>query len=415
MHILWLTSSAPDFGHFRAAQTVQAVLIEELCRLGHKVSVATLMADRGPGPDTAQRLEPLGCEFWGSADGDIRTPVVSTPLRQLALVRDLISSDVTVDPPHFSNPDALARRLEMTGADVALLFWDTCFEFLLPHFRIPVIGYLARPPFSPAPFQDVGNLGPIQRIIQKLRLAGQERRHFKRMRGLAASANICALDVDWYNREGTPCRYIANTWPDPFGADWAARGADAQARRPGLHILANIGGLNATGNSFGLLYLADRVLPLLYDKLADLDWTVNICGRFDLPPELKGKLDRDNVALRGFVDDIDDEVSGNQIFLLLNNAGPYTGGYTRVIYALAAGSCLIAHERLAESMPELVHNENCLLGGTPEAIADLIAEAGRDAGLRARLGVAGRETYQRRYAPAYVARQLAELAAEAKR
>ena len=57
---------------------------------------------------------------------------------------------------------------------------------------------------------------------------------------------------------------------------------------------------------------------------------------------------------------------GNHIFLLLNNAGPYTGGYTRVIYAFSSGSCLIAHKRLADSMPELVHDRNCLLGATPE-------------------------------------------------
>ena len=118
-----------------------------------------------------------------------------------------------------------------------------------------------------------------------------------------------------------------------------------------------------------------------------------------------------HVALRGFVPDIDDEVAGNHIFLLLNNAGPYTGGYTRVIYAFSSGSCLIAHTRLADSMPELVHGRNCLLGATPEEIADHIAAAARDPGLRARLGEAGRATYEEDYRPSRVARGLCDMVA----
>ena len=121
-----------------------------------------------------------------------------------------------------------------------------------------------------------------------------------------------------------------------------------------------------------------------------IDWVINICGRFELPPEFDDLKPQPNVAMRGFVPDIDEEVRGNHIFLLLNNAGPYTGGYTRVIYAFSSGSCLIAHTRLAESMPELVHGRNCLLGATPEEIADHIAAAARDPALRARLGEAAR-------------------------
>jgi glycosyltransferase involved in cell wall biosynthesis len=113
-----------------------------------------------------------------------------------------------------------------------------------------------------------------------------------------------------------------------------------------------------------------------------------------------------NVAIRGFVPDIDEEMLGNHIFLLLNNAGPYPGGYTRVIFAFSSGSCLIAHRRLAESMPELVHDENCLLGDTPESIAALIAAAASDPALRSRIGEAARRTYVERYRPALIADKL---------
>jgi glycosyltransferase involved in cell wall biosynthesis len=151
------------------------------------------------------------------------------------------------------------------------------------------------------------------------------------------------------------------------------------------------------------------VLPLLKKELKSTDFTINICGRFEFPPALDHLRREPNVAIRGFVPDIDEEMLGNHIFLVLNNAGPYPGGYTRVIFAFSSGSCLIAHRRLAESMPELVHEENCLLGDTPESITALIAAAARDAALRRRLGETARRTYIERYRPAIIAEDLVRM------
>jgi hypothetical protein len=161
-----------------------------------------------------------------------------------------------------------------------------------------------------------------------------------------------------------------------------------------------------------MTYFADYVLPLLDDAMAVRDWTVNICGRFELPGELSHLARHSRVSLRGFVANIDEEMVGNHVFLLLNNSGPYTGGYTRVIYAFATGACLIAHRRLADSMPELVENENCLLGETPDEIAGLIATASADSGLRSRVGAAARRTYIDRYHPTRIAGGLRDMIME---
>ena len=80
-------------------------------------------------------------------------------------------------------------------------------------------------------------------------------------------------------------RYLPNTWPDAFGSLWREKRKAAEAARSGIHILGNIGGLNATGNRFGMRYLADEVLPLLPERMHGIDWVINICGRFELPPE----------------------------------------------------------------------------------------------------------------------------------
>jgi glycosyltransferase involved in cell wall biosynthesis len=85
-----------------------------------------------------------------------------------------------------------------------------------------------------------------------------------------------------------------------------------------------------------------------------------------------------------------------------------------VIYAFSSGSCLIAHSRLAQSMPELVHDQNCLLADTPESIADLIAAAVRDPILRNRIGEAARRTYLDRYRPNLIAQNLLRMMTETK-
>jgi glycosyltransferase involved in cell wall biosynthesis len=116
------------------------------------------------------------------------------------------------------------------------------------------------------------------------------------------------------------------------------------------------------------------------------------------------------VTIKGFVPDIDEEILSSAVFLMCNNAGSYSGGYTRVIYAMATGACMVAHRGIAHSMPEVRHGENALLGETPQEIAGLVEQAYRDPELRKRIGVAARATYETQYHPRAVARKLADLA-----
>jgi hypothetical protein len=411
-----LSSVSPNFSHFRAAQTVLAHLLEEFGRAGVDVRYAVAGANSAPDPATSERLEKVGAravsgeaprlEGLGRPEGIIR--------RAGRFVRETLDPRLNADNPAFAAPGLEVKRLKATGASAAILFWDTCYEHLVPALAdagMRVYGYLARPPFAAGQSFAQERLHGAKRLAENLRLGAIERRHVRRLSGLSGARNICALDAAWYTRSGVPSTYLSNTWPDAFGEEWRSVRRNAEARRSGIHILGNIGGLNATGNRYGMVYLAEKVLPLLESRMAGLEWIVNICGRFELPPELARLGRTPHVAVRGFVPDIDDEVAGNHIFLLLNNAGPYTGGYTRVIYAMSSGACLIAHRRLADSMPELIDGENCLLGETPAAIADHISAASRDPALRERIGLAARRTYVEGYRPAKVVQSLIDMAA----
>ena len=414
--ILVLASTPPTLAHFQAAQTVLAHILVELAATGSQIRYAIAAPAPGDDPATSEYLADLGVLATAGTPPKLsNTELPATRLgRAMLYAREAADWRQTSDRPAFAEPEREVERLLAWKPDAAILFWDTHYENLLPWLGasgLDIYGYLARPPFAAGATFAAERLQGANRVLGKARMAGLERRHIARMQGLKASRNICALDAAWYDAHQVPCGYLANTWPDAFGPRWREIRRSAEGKRSGIHILGNIGGLNATGNRFGMRYLADEVLPLLPARTRGIDWVVNICGRFELPREFAELKQHPNVALRGFVPDIDDEVAGNNIFLLLNNAGPYTGGYTRVIYAFSSGSCLIAHKRLADSMPELVHDRNCLLGADAVEIANHIAAAARDPALRARIGEAGRATYEQDYCPSRVARGLRDMVA----
>lgn len=329
-------------------------------------------------------------------------------------LRELATPSRQKDYPYFCDPEAVATRLRQTEADVALLYWDTWFEFIIPAMPdMPFAGYLARPPTEAGLTALSAMPHGLRRWVLHRRLIGRRRRHLRRASQLRAVANICAIDAAWYSENGVPCSYIPNTWPDAFGSDVIKARRAAEATRSGIHILGNIGNLSATGNGFGLTFTATKVVPILEQLIPDIDWTVNICGSGRPTPEVAAALDRGRIVVRGFVPDIDDEVISNHIFLLCNNAGPHTGGYTRVVFVMSSAGCLIAHKKLAESMPELEHDVNCLLGGDAHKIAELIALATKDEATRHRIGAAARQTYESEYAPDVVAARLADLARSA--
>ena len=97
----------------------------------------------------------------------------------------------------------------------------------------------------------------------------------------------------------------------------------------------------------------------------------------------------------------------NEMALLLNNAGPYSGTWTRIPYLMSSGMCIICHAKILNSVPELVHEENILIGETPEEIASLFTLAVNDKSLRSRIGSKARITYEEKFSSKIVANKIA--------
>ena len=245
--------------------------------------------------------------------------------------------------------------------------------------------------------------------MRQLRM--QAARHYFRAGYLAGISNICALDTQSYVSAGVSCQYVPNTWPDAFGSDCLRNRKALESQTETFDILGGLGTLTTTGNYYGLSYLAEKILPILERELPAQNWMVNICGKGfeNMPKRLQQLLGSAHVRYKGFVNDIDGEFLSNSLFLMCNNAGPYTGGYTRVVYAMSAGACLIGHKRLSDSMPEIENGKNALLGESPEEIGSMVIDAFRNPEMRWKIAESARETYLKYYAPQQVFKKLSAM------
>ena len=229
-------------------------------------------------------------------------------------------------------------------------------------------------------------------LAQRLSLARLEKYHLAIMRHYDYLGDVAANDADYYRGRGHPnAFYVRNLWIDRPGTRWRDR-REAERTDPFV-IVGNVGKLGATANTQGLEILGRDVVPELRRAMAGRAFEVHIFGAGALHPAVAAALRAPEVRLRGFVDDIDLELTTAPVFLCLNNASHFKVGHTRYLHAWSLGCCVVAHRDVALSMPEMVSGENCLLGDSPAEIADMIAAAAGDGALRRRLGEAGYATF----------------------
>ncbi|MEE3044158.1 MAG: glycosyltransferase [Pseudomonadota bacterium] len=416
MRIVFVASVSPSFEHARAAYIVLASLLDSMADAGHEVAYITIGSTNQTDVRTGKVLSEKGIRLLGEfSAGEYKT---SDGIRFHERVKRLILQVFSGSPGYWIGPKLhkqleIQRSLESFCPDAVILFWDSLFEAMLPYCgNSRVFGYLARPRFGAGVAVAENRQKSAGSIFGKLRAKldrkvweKEKTRHFARISSLDGVANICALDASMYNEEGINCTYIPNTWPDSFGRKWNEKRSDREATREKVSVLANVGNVNATGNSFGIAYLANELLPVISPELHE-KMEINICGGGTLPDGVKLKLKRYRVNVKGFVTDIDEEFLSSRIFLLLNNAGPYTGGYTRVAYAFSSGCCLIAHKNLSVSMPEVAHGTTALLGESPQEIAECLEKAVNDLALVRRISSQARICYEDRFSPDKVAREI---------
>lgn len=255
------------------------------------------------------------------------------------------------------------------------------------------------------------NASPLQKLRHMLAAREMETAHLAMMRSWDVIGNVAALDADYYRHAGHPrALYIQNVWIDRFGwAEVARRRKAADDARPAdapVQIVANLGKLSGTANTYGLIYLGEELLPELRRAFGARPFELHVYGSGEPHPLARAGLQQKEIRLRGFVDDIDGELMEKPIFLCVNNATAYNVGHTRYLHAFTLGCCVVASDRTGLAMPEIRHGENALLGKDAREIAARIVEAADDPALRARLGEAGYRTFENDFRAPVVTRRI---------
>jgi hypothetical protein len=210
-----------------------------------------------------------------------------------------------------------------------------------------------------------------------------------------------AKTAAWLRAKGASrCDYLAAPIVDPL--------QDASLERPRnerVRILLGPSQLGATSTAAGLRLFGREVLPALDSVLAPEEYEVHVVGPGNPPPELAERLPHPAVVMRGWADG-DREFRASDIQLAPT---PFVlGKRVRIIAGFAYGICVVAHAAEAVNLPELRDDENALLGGSGSEIAEALARAVGDQGLRRRLGENARRTYEERFHPGVAARALVE-------
>ncbi len=417
MRIFLISSTIPD-PERQASHIVLNATIQEMMRQGHVVVYQRILRDRASESAADQkqleRLTNSGVEVL-----PLLLPAASTDPKRKGLMRRLKKYVLTQPEdlyPEICLKDELECRVKSVGADILFVFWNP--EGLAASFQIrsvPKFVYYGMPDHAAgeARFKNPELFDiPCRSVAEKIRLAAHRWENKKRlnfhlrfMRDCRAISNLSAFHAEFYRQMGhANSLYIPNMWPDTARGRWGTS-PESEKGRP-FKILASVGRPFSTGNTFGLHALGTQILPLLRKKLGAGNFELHICGRGQPYSSVAKSLQGDEVKWRGWVPDIDKEIRSSHLFLIANNTGFYKGVHTRFLHAWSLGACVVAHTVNTRYMPEIRHERNTLLGGTPEEISDWVTKALYDPHLRKRIGEGGRRTYEEIFTPAAVVSKL---------
>jgi glycosyltransferase involved in cell wall biosynthesis len=156
-----------------------------------------------------------------------------------------------------------------------------------------------------------------------------------------------------------------------------------------------IGKTTGVATKRGLYYFANNVLPAIAKIKTDRKYEFHVIGGDTLPKDLQATFKKFNIKIRGFVENISEELISCDILFVPT---PMDLGFrTRISEGFSYGCCTVAHKANSAGMPELIHNQNILLGTTGKELANNLIECVESVQLREKLGNEARKTFEKKY------------------
>lgn len=366
-----------------------------------------------PGENPANAQDAAGLAALTALGVDVLPPFdLSPPRPRRSSWRTILTPGLADFYPEVASAPRLLRHVAGYAPDVVLVPWSESATAMCA--ELPAVRFAYYGNADPKNWRIRTDLarragGSLPNYLVNRALGARlEPLHLDVMRRYAVLGDVAANDADYYRDKGHPnAFYLQNVWIDRFGDDWASHRTDTDVSGPAV-IIANVGKLFGTANTLGLELLGRDLLPELRRSMGRRPFELHLLGSGKPHPLVAGLLAAPEIRARGFVPDIDAEMLAAPIFLCMNNASAYKVGHTRYLHAWSLGGCVVAHVDAALSMPEMRHEQNCLLGGSVAEIADLVARAAGDVALRRRLGEAGYATFRDTFTAASVAPRILE-------
>jgi len=426
---LFVVTPVIPFRH-HGAQVVTAVnivtseVVRALSKMGHKITLQCLYDPSHQYNELTQDekeeivyLEQLGIKvlppFFSSDYKRSERP------RRFRTLRILFSKSERLEYfyPCVRLTDELSLRIKNAKSDAILDMWSPEGVALCSQIKgIPKVAYHGDIPtvpervrlrdrelFSGKQLRGIRNrVRHIDRLIRNRLLL---RTHLKAFQAFDCIANIAKCNSDFYTKHGHPHSiYARSTWSDMEDS----AGTLTSQERPTAQvpkIIGHAGNLGSTGSTYGLRFLLKEVLPQFHEMMEGRPYELHIIGGGKIVPSLEPFLNHERIILRGFVEDLDSELTSCDLFCIFNNVGDYLATFTRQIIAWSMGLCCVAHERSKFPVPETTC-ENTIIGSDSEEVARRMVRAVSDSAYNLQVRCAGRETYEKYFKPQLIAATL---------
>lgn len=318
------------------------------------------------------------------------------------LLRRLVTPRLSDVFPHSLYAPEVSRIIEEIKPDflVAYHFEGLAALFSIPNLRVPYIGLVGDPTHLPLWYNFVSRLFRFDRTYIREGVAAMlaQFQHLPFTTKMLNSAPACgdfgAYDANLYRKAGAHgCEYYQSPLEDPLGPKWREiRDSFPKNEKPKIML---IGLLTGTATVDGLYFMARDVLPILEEKLGENNFEIHIIGRnYDgLPNNLKRLLDRPSIRIRGFVESIENEfLSSDALFVPTKIK---LGLRMRILTGFSYGIPVVAHAANCVQIPEIVHEQNSLIGESGEDLAYALIRIMKDKALKRRLENASRELFEK--------------------
>jgi len=163
-------------------------------------------------------------------------------------------------------------------------------------------------------------------------------------------------------------------------------------------------GMNWFPNRDAVLYMAEKVWPLLIKEYPEASWTVVGASP---PKQVLDMADEDKrITVTGFVDDVRPYLSKAEVYLCPMRDGG--GTRVKILDALSMGKAIVATTMAVEGI-DVTPEKNVLIANTPEDFVQQIGRVMKDKELRDTLGAEARKFVIENYSWDVIGKKLGRI------